>query len=227
MTKSNAALPAKDAYRLWAATYEDETVLSSFDELAVKLLSPERFASLLDAGCGTGRRLPATPRAVGVDLVYEMLAMGKTAGRARGNMATADLVTLPFGPGAFDLAWCRLAAGHFSSLRPLYAELARVVLEPGTLLVTDLHPEAARRGHVRTFQDGAGDWHRVEHTIHDVRDHESEAQAAGLTFEARLELSVGPDTAPLFEAKGEGARAKELRGLPVLLAYRFSKRPAP
>ncbi|MFW6078218.1 MAG: hypothetical protein ACODAE_01265, partial [Gemmatimonadota bacterium] len=59
---AHAALPARDAYRLWARTYDEaETAVSALDELAVRRLTPPLDGlTLLDAACGTGRRLPAT-----------------------------------------------------------------------------------------------------------------------------------------------------------------------
>ena len=78
----SAVLETRDAYRLWSETYDAENPLTALDKIAVSLLTPSLTGlDLLDAACGTGRRLvfPShRPRSVaGIDLVFEMLAMGR------------------------------------------------------------------------------------------------------------------------------------------------------
>src|SRR6185369_6258421 len=91
---------ARDAYRLWAPTYTEETAVSLLDcEIAASLSPETQGRRLLDAGCGTGRRLPSDAMlAVGVDLSPEMLAAG-----GRRDVAAADLCALPFADGASGL----------------------------------------------------------------------------------------------------------------------------
>ena len=145
-------LPPGEAYRLWADSYDGENVLSALDEQAVEALTaPLEGLSLLDAACGTARRLRfpegTGPRiAVGVDLVLEMLRCARGEPARSRALAAGDLRALPLAAGAFDVVWCRLAAGHLRHLAPLYAELARVTRPGGAVLLTDFHPEAARRG---------------------------------------------------------------------------------
>lgn len=218
-------LPPGEAYRLWAASYDGENVLSALDERAVAALTPPlEGRSLLDAACGTARRLRfpegAGPRhAVGVDLVLEMLlcARGEPS-RSRG-LAAGDLRGLPLAAGAFDVVWCRLAAGHLRSLASLYVELARVTRPGGVVVLTDFHPEAARRGHVRSFRDASGVQHLVEHTVHEIDAHVEAAAASGLDVQRRLALAVGPEVRRLYEESGRLVRYERDRGLPLLAAF--------
>jgi malonyl-CoA O-methyltransferase len=75
-----APLAPREAYRLWAPVYEGETAVSFLDDLLVAALTPPLHGlRLLDAGCGTGRRLRAIRDAdlrAGADLTWEMLAAG-------------------------------------------------------------------------------------------------------------------------------------------------------
>ena len=223
-----AVLATRDAYRLWSDTYDDENPLTTLDEIAVRLLTPElRGLDLLDAACGTGRRLvfgghpPRT--AVGVDLVYEMLARGRRDPARTAATVEADLRALPFPGGRFDVAWCRLAAGHLPSLRALYGELARVLRSGGSAVVTDFHPEAIRRGHARIFRDAAGARHEVEHVVHEPRDHEEAASEAGLSFDAGGWLAVGAETRLFYERAGKLDRFERDAGMPLLLALKFRR----
>ncbi|HEX6908925.1 MAG TPA: class I SAM-dependent methyltransferase, partial [Longimicrobium sp.] len=145
-------LAPREAYRLWAPVYEGETAVSFVDDRLVGALTPPlRGRRLLDAGCGTGRRLRDAGDAAlvaGADLTPEMLACGRRAdGPAPALLAAADVRALPFAARAFDVVWCRLVVGHLPTLHQAYGELARVCRPGGTVIVTDFHPEAARAGH--------------------------------------------------------------------------------
>lgn len=215
------SLPPRDAYRLWAPVYERENGMTVLDSLAVERLSPPTWRLLLDAGCGTGRRLPAE-RAVGVDLVVEMLA----AGQRRGRVAAGDLLGLPFPPAAFDLIWCRLAVGHVADLGAFYAALAAVAAGGATLVVTDFHPDAARRPDWRRDFTGVdGRRHAVAHHVHEVHAHEAAAARAGWALDRVETLAVGPEIRRFFEEAGEAGRYETERGEPVLLALRCRRAP--
>lgn len=229
----SAVLATRDAYRLWSDTYDEENPLTILDEAAVAILSPGLAGrDLLDAACGTGRRLvfgENAPRsATGIDLVFEMLARGRRVPGRPAATGAADLRALPFPAARFDVVWCRLAAGHLPALPPLYAELARVLKPGGCAVVTDFHPEAIRRGHARIFRDAAGAAHAVEHVVHGPGDHEAAAAASGLSFDSGVSLGVGSEVRPFYERAGKLDRYARDTGMPLLLALRFStSRSAP
>lgn len=212
-------LAVRDAYRLWAPTYERETGMTRLDEIAVERLSPRAGLRLLDAGCGTGRRLPPGRSAVGVDLVFEMLA----AGSRPPGLLNADLLHLPFASGAFDLVWCRLAIGHVKELRGAYRELARVAAPRATLVVTDVHPDSVRSGHTRDFDAPDGRRRSVAHHLHEEAEHAAAAAAAGLAVEETLSLAIGPEIRSFYEAAGALGRYERQVGERVLFALRLSK----
>lgn len=224
-------LPAREAYRLWAPSYETENAVTLLDERAVAALSPPvEGRALLDAGCGTGRRLPppgVARRAVGVDLVPEMLQAGRARRPAGPPLIAGDITALPLRDASFDLVWCRLVAGHLPALDGLYRELARVCRPDGCVIVTDFHPAAARAGHDRTFRDAAGRVWAIEHHVHDAETHEQAAAAAGLALDARLDAAVGPEVRPFYERAGALDRYEAQLGLPLVLALRFTRRAGP
>jgi SAM-dependent methyltransferase len=224
----SAVLKTREAYRLWSDTYDQENPLTVLDEAAVRMFTPElEGLDLLDAACGTGRRLvfgENAPRsAAGVDLVFEMLARGRRVPGRPSTTSAADVRSLPFPAARFDVAWCRLAAGHLPALAPLYAELARVLRPGGYAVVTDFHPEAIRRGHARVFRDAAGAAHTVEHVVHEPGDHETAARAAGLSFDSGGWLSIGSEVRAFYERAGKLDRFGRDAGMPLLLALRFSR----
>jgi malonyl-CoA O-methyltransferase len=207
----------REAYRLWASTYAAETVVSSLDEELATALSPAlKGKRLLDAGCGTGRRLRGldTALAVGVDLSFEMLQAG-----ARACVAVADVCTLPFPSASFDVVWCRLVLGHSRDPAPAYREIARVCRVGGFLFVSDFHADAIAAGHRRTFRDQNGTLHDVEHHVHDSAAHIQMAIRAGFSMRARQDGLVGPSVESFYIQAGREAAYRSDRGLALVAAF--------
>jgi malonyl-CoA O-methyltransferase len=225
-----APLPPRAAYRLWAPSYEGETAISFVDDRLVAALTPPlRGLRLLDAGCGTGRRLRAADGAAlaaGADLTWEMLAAGASAASGPPPLlAAADVRALPFAAASFDVVWCRLVVGHLPDPIPAYAELARVCAPGGTVVVTDFHPDAARAGHTRTFRDAEGTLHDVEHHVHTLDDHVAAAEAAGLTLAERRDGTIDDELEGFFARAGAMGRYAADYGLAVVLALAFQRSP--
>jgi malonyl-CoA O-methyltransferase len=221
-------LPPRDAYRLWAPVYEGETAVSFVDDRLVAGLTPPLAGlRLLDAGCGTGRRLrdvDGAARVAGADLTWEMLASGRSAEGIRpALLAAADVRALPFAGASFDIVWCRLVVGHIPALAEAYGELARVCRPGGTVIVTDFHPDAARAGHTRSFRDAGGRLHHVEHYVHLPAHHVRAARAAGLERGARRDGAVGPELRAFYERAGRLDRYEADAGLSIVLAFAFRR----
>ena len=220
-------LSAREAYRLWAPSYADETAISFLDaELAADLTPPLEGLRLLDAGCGTGRRLRGTGAAlaVGVDLSSDMLKAGAGQGRGGENIETlvADVRDLPLAGDGFDVIWCRLVIGHLPEIAPAYAELARVADRGAQLIVTDFHPAAWAAGHRRSFRIGS-DVHEIEHYVHDLTAHRTAAEAAGWRLLEVCDAAIGPAVLPFYEKAGRQALYAKHLGLPVVLGLAFGR----
>ncbi|MEV0323736.1 class I SAM-dependent methyltransferase [Streptomyces sp. NPDC050658] len=119
---------------------------------------------VLDAGCGTGRALPALRDAVGpsgtvlgVDLTPAMLEAAVAAGRDRdGRLLLADVTRLPLRSGSLDAVFGAGLIAHLPDPAGNLRELRRVV-RPGGLLAL-FHPIgraalAARQGRQITPDD--------------------------------------------------------------------------
>lgn len=225
-------LPARDAYRLWAPTYEVETVVSALEDRVVRELELAGAGrSLLDVGCGTGRRLRAPGaagrRAVGVDLAPEMLAVANrsnaqaAASRPGITLVAGDARALPLRSSLFDRLWCRLVLGHVRRTAPVYRELRRVATDDATLVVSDVHPDAVAAGHSRTFRDQAGLLRTVEHHVHTPDEHRRVAAAAGWTCRRTVEAPAGAAERPFYERAGREEQFERERALPLVLVMWF------
>jgi malonyl-CoA O-methyltransferase len=217
-------LSAQEGYRLWATSYAEETAVSFLEnELAADLTRSPQGLRLLDAGCGTGRRLHGAGAvlAIGVDISPEMVAAGGADDPSTETMV-ADVRDLPFPDRYFDVLWCRLVIGHLADCAPVYAELARVADAGAQLVVTDFHPDAYAAGHRRTFRHG-DQVHEIEHYVHDFARHLSAAQTAGWQLARSRDAVIGPRARPFYEKAGRARLYCEHEGLPVVLGLAFER----
>ncbi|MFE3881413.1 class I SAM-dependent methyltransferase [Streptomyces lydicus] len=119
---------------------------------------------VLDAGCGTGRALPALREAVGprgtvlgADLTPEMLQAAVRAGRDRyAALLLADVTRLPLPDAALDAVFAAGLISHLPDSAGGLTELARSVRPGGRLAL--FHPIgraalAARKGRPITPDD--------------------------------------------------------------------------
>ena len=116
-----------------------------------------RGATVLDAGCGTGRALPYLRAAVGeqgrliaVDVTPEMLDVARPAASATGAaLLLADAMALPLRDGSVDAVFAAGLVPHLDDVTAGLRELARVARPRAVLAV--FHPVgratlAARHG---------------------------------------------------------------------------------
>ncbi|MFD8668453.1 class I SAM-dependent methyltransferase [Streptomyces microflavus] len=131
---------------------------------AAGLLGLRPGDAVLDAGCGTGRALPALRAVVGpggtvlgADLTPAMLEEAARKGRGEsGTLLRADVARLPLRDGALDAAFGAGLISHLARPEADMTELARVVRPGGVLAL--FHPIgraalAARHGRTLTADD--------------------------------------------------------------------------
>ena len=223
-----STLAVAEAYRRWAPSYSNETAISWLEDELVSGMTPALGGlRLLDAGCGTGRRIRNASAAtrVALDFSREMLAagIGSEAGAAAGvEIVVGDVRDMPLAPSSFDVVWCRLVLGHLPRIEAAYSELARVADRGAAVIVSDFHPAAVDAGHRRTFSAGS-EVIEVEHYVHTAAYHIAAARSAGLKHTLCREAAIGEDVRPFYERAGKHAAYRDHLGLPVVLALAFRK----
>ncbi len=145
----------------WDARFPDDGPAYAAGVAALGLQEGDR---VLDAGCGTGRALPALREAVGprgavlgADVTPEMLRAAVGAGRGRyAALLLADAARLPLPDAALDAVFAAGLISHLPDSAGGLGELARVVRPGGRLAL--FHPIgraalAARKGRPLTPDD--------------------------------------------------------------------------
>ena len=195
--------------------------LTHLDDLAVQALSPRRFERLLDAGCGTGLRMPSRTAGltVGVDLTSEMLSVGQARGETR--LINADIRALPVRDRCFDLLWCRLVLSHLADIGAAYDELGRTSARGATLIVTDLYLAPGRATLNTSFTDQSGTTRFIEVFPRAAVDHARIAADAGFDLQETFYSVIGPESRQFFEQAGELPRYERQKGRRILVAMKF------
>jgi ubiquinone/menaquinone biosynthesis C-methylase UbiE len=126
-----------------AKTIADENAL----RLLVELSAAGPDDTILDVACGGGLVVCAFARhvrhATGIDVTPAMLERARDLARQQGlHNVTWDLgsaLPLPYPDRAFNIVVSRFAFHHFPDPRAVLAEMARVCLPGGRVLVCDVH----------------------------------------------------------------------------------------
>ena len=114
-------------------------------ERAVSDLAPRQGSAVLDAGCGTGRALPAllaavgpSGRVVGLDLTPEMLDVARQQLTGGVSLVLGDVLQAPFAAGTFDAVFAAGLISHLQDAPGGLRELARICRAGATLAL--FHP---------------------------------------------------------------------------------------
>ncbi len=179
-------------YDRWSASYdEDENRTRDLAARALRTAGPDVAGrDVVELGCGTGGNtvwLAQRARSVvGMDISRGMLERA----RARSEAAKIRLIRhdvtrpLPLADGTADVVVITLVLEHVDDLRPVMAEVARVLRPDGEVGVCEYHPFRQLEGGQARFQpEDGGEEVRIPAYLHTV----TEFVKAGL--EADLELT--------------------------------------
>jgi ubiquinone/menaquinone biosynthesis C-methylase UbiE len=217
-----------DAYRLWAASWESDpsAIVALESRYLVPWLTNLRGRRVLDVSCGTGRWLEHAAREgaeiVGLDFCDEMLARAASKKELASRLAVSDAAQLPVRDECADVVLCTLSLGHMRNVRTPIAEMARTVRTGGTVIVTDFHPEAFRRGWKRTFRTG-GQTYEVRNHYHSIESITDAARGSGLVLEELSEPCFSEPERPIFVNAGKPELFEQVRNIPAVLLARWHK----
>lgn len=114
--------------------------------------APFSGARALDIATGTGFTAlavaPTCRRVIGLDLTLGMVREARRLARERGvsnvQFCLGDAEAVPFRDQVFEMVTCRFASHHFPHLARAFAEMARVVMPGGGVILEDTCAPEAR-----------------------------------------------------------------------------------
>jgi ubiquinone/menaquinone biosynthesis C-methylase UbiE len=147
------------SFNTWAGDYDHSvlqpTLYVPVHQTALQLAQElvRRPRRILDVGCGTARLLRQArlryPQAelVGVDLAWRMITTASAATPAEPPVryVHASAERLPFTHDTFDLVFATLSLRHWTDPAAGIAQIARVLIPGGVLVVADLFQATRRR----------------------------------------------------------------------------------
>ena len=219
------SLPAIEAYRRWAATYDQEpnALLALEERVLDGRIGPLEGRRFIDVGSGTGRWLARAQslgaRIAGFDLCHEMLRKSALAG----HNAAADAAALPVRDGVADVTLCSFVLSYVPSLDAAVGEMARITRRGGMVIVSDLHPEAAQAGWVRSFRYG-GQAYEIEHSQYSANELGAAARRSGLEAAWRLDARFGEPEREIFRRAGKEECFDTVCRTPAVLITAWIKR---
>jgi ubiquinone/menaquinone biosynthesis C-methylase UbiE len=191
---NGVAMSIRDAYTDWATSYDTDRNLTRDLDQAVtrRTLSGQRFARILEAGCGTGKNTPfyaeIGQRVYALDFSEGMIRQAQ-AKMHHDNVrfAVADLTEAwPCASQSVDLATCNLVLEHIADLPAVFAEAHRVLKERGQFFVCELHPFKQYVGKKATFtRDQQAT--EIPAFVHHISDFLSAAESTTFTLRSLKE----------------------------------------
>jgi ubiquinone/menaquinone biosynthesis C-methylase UbiE len=135
-------ITTQEGYAQWAPLYDEpgNQLLEIEQPIVRRIIDGLPAGDALDAACGTGRHAAYLAarghRVIGVDSSPDMLAVARRK-VPEGEFLDGELDELPLADASVDLAVCAIALSHVEDIRPVFAELARVLRPNGDLIVSD------------------------------------------------------------------------------------------
>lgn len=217
-------LAVKDAYRLWAESYDnqpDNLVLAMEDEVFTTLLQGVSIKGkrVVDIGCGTGRHWNALlnehpAQLTGVDVSEEMLDRLKE--KYPEAVVFNDLSKIE-DHGA-DVIVSMLTIGYIADIENALREWHRILRPGGEILVTDIHPEGFRKGMSRTFKHNSSTI-EVENYYYPVERLKSSFLQFHCPIEIMEERTITEESKPIFERAGNMNDYQRFIGTPLILGF--------
>lgn len=224
-----------EGYERWAPAYDGPNpAVDAARSIIGSLLDGAPRGVALDAACGTGcqaeQLVERGYEVIGVDQSEPMLAVARAKVPAA-QFRVGDLHALPLADASVDVVASTLALTHVADLRPVIAEMARVLRPGGHVLLSDMHPTMVTLGGAAIFPSGEDQmsFPFIRNLVHQAGTYVTAACAAGLTVADCREPAVTEEvivTNPAYPVVPEAVR-QTFEGIPFQIAWRFTKPAEP
>ena len=229
-TPAATVLPAQEAYTLWAPTYDQtpNPLLALEERRLTPVLTKFAQQDIVDLGCGTGRWLrrlePLAPRSLtGIDSSAAMLAEARKKCQQSTALIQASGAATPVPDSSCDCVLASFLFSYISHTSTFATEIARILRPGGTLIISDLHPDATTYGWRRTFRSH-GNLFEIVTFPYTFLDLIAPMHAAGMRLEQIDEPCFGDEEAAIFSDNRMHDGFRQVESLPVIYWARFSRR---
>ena len=178
-----------NAYNEWSGIYDsNQNFTRDLDaQVTREILAGQRFQSILELGCGTGKNTVFLAR-IGEQVHAFDFSEGmiqKAREKVKSDNVRFEIADLTgrwnCGDSAYDLIACNLVLEHIADLSHIFSEAARTLMPGGKFLINELHPFKQYGGTKARFERGA-DVVEVDVFVHHISEFINVAQVHGLTL---------------------------------------------
>src|ERR1700690_2276542 len=230
-TSSHArALPPNDAYRLWAARYDDELnpMLSLEQAFLEPLLPSVKGMDVVDLGCGTGRwlkilRAGKPHTLLGIDSSPEMLDRARCKVGLAAKYLQVDCRSLALPAQSADLILCNFLLSYVEDVLSFLHRLSRFLRPGGSIFLSDLHPATATALHWRRGFHANSSFQELQTYLHPLEDVIAFAGSEGLCAAACIEPHFGDAEQRTFESAGKSQAFHEAAAHPAIYLLQLKK----
>jgi malonyl-CoA O-methyltransferase len=205
-------LAPREAYQRLAEEYDTSpNALIALEQRVMTPLLPDNLegSTVIDVASGTGRWArycrQRGARAIAVDFCFEMLPS-----------VQADATQLPLPDASADITICAFALGYAPEC---FAELVRITRPGGMLVVSDVHPDALKRGWTRSFRHH-GEVIQVADQPYALAD----LYAPGLQLSSMIEPRLGLPEHEFFQKSGHLEHFEEACREPAIFVARWFRK---
>ena len=177
----------QSAYNTWANDYDtDKNLTRDLDEEIIKkLFAGQKFDSILEVGCGTGKNTvflaSISKHLTAIDFSEGMISKAKE--KVKSNSVRFQICDINrawlIEKNHFDLITFNLILEHIENIDTILAEAGKYLLPRGLVLINELHPFRQYEGKKAIYRDNE-EIKEIDAFVHNISDFLDSAEKNGL-----------------------------------------------
>ena len=167
----------RSAYNIWANIYdEDKNLTRDLDfEIVRKEFSDQRFNSILEVGCGTGKNTvyfsSISDQLTSIDFSDKMISKAK--GKVKSENVSFKIADITkewdLEENKFDLITFNLILEHIENLTFIFEQTHKHLNSKGIVFINELHPFRQYDGKKAVYEEN-GEIKEIDAFIHNISD---------------------------------------------------------
>ena len=168
-------MTTKDAYNIWAATYDEvKNQTRDLEGVVLKKMTDKHlYDDILEIGCGTGKNsvwlFERCSNLTAVDLSEEMLRIAKKKNYLKNIEFRQADITHEWDFKKVNLVTCSLVLEHICDIDHIFQQAHKTLHENGEFYICELHPYKQLQGSRAKFEF-QGELVQPDYFIHHLSD---------------------------------------------------------